>query len=156
MHKFPMICVPKKDFAPWPASGMLRAFRAGEFAMSVLKSAKVCAFIATRDREKAKAFYGETLGFTLQSEDPYGVVFQMQDASLRITPLPDFTPQQHTALGWNVADVTATVTALTAAGIVFERYSFLEQDELGVWNSGEAQVAWFKDPDGNVLSISSG
>jgi catechol 2,3-dioxygenase-like lactoylglutathione lyase family enzyme len=123
--------------------------------MSILKTAKACAFITTRDRDKAKAFYGETLGFTLQSEDPYGVVFQMQDANLRITPLPDFTPQQHTALGWNVADVPATVIALTEAGIVFERYSFLEQDALGIWKSGAAQVAWFKDPDGNILSLSN-
>ncbi len=123
--------------------------------MSILKSAKACAFIATRDREVAKAFYANRLGFVLQSEDEYGVVFAMQDASLRITPLPDFIPHQHTALGWNVADVPATVTALTEAGIGFERYSFLEQDELGIWKSGEAQVAWFKDPDGNILSISN-
>jgi len=123
--------------------------------MSILKTAKVCAIIGTRDRDKAKAFYGDTLGFALISEDPYGVVFQMQDASLRITPLAEFTPHQHTALGWNVADVPATVIALTAAGIAFERYSFLEQDELGIWKSGEAQVAWFKDPDGNILSISN-
>ena len=123
--------------------------------MSVLHTAKVCTFIATRDRDKAKAFYGETLGFALVSEDPYGVVFAMQDTALRITPLEGFTPQQHTALGWNVADVPATVKALTEAGIVFERYGFLEQDEFGIWNSGTAQVAWFKDPDGNVLSISS-
>jgi len=123
--------------------------------MSVLHTAKVCAFVATTDREKAKAFYGGTLGFVLQSEDPYGTVFAMNDASLRITPLPEFNAAPYTVLGWNVADVSGTVKALTEAGIIFERYSFLEQDEFGIWTSGEAQVAWFKDPDGNVLSISS-
>ena len=123
--------------------------------MGVLESAKVCAFVATRDRAKAKAFYGGTLGFTLRSEDEYGVEFALHGTRLRITPLPDFTPQQHTALGWNVADVPATVKALASTGITFERYEFLEQDALGIWKSGDAQVAWFKDPDGNILSISS-
>jgi catechol 2,3-dioxygenase-like lactoylglutathione lyase family enzyme len=123
--------------------------------MSILQTAKVCAFIATRDREQAKAFYGHRLGFTLVSEDPYGVVFAMNDTSLRVTPVENFTALQHTVLGWNVADVSATVKARTATGITFERYAFLEQDALGIWDSGKAQVAWFKDLDGNVLSISS-
>lgn len=123
--------------------------------MGILGSAKVCAFVATRDRAKAKAFYGGTLGFTLKSEDDYGTVFDLHGASLRITPLPDFTPHQHTALGWNVADVPATVKGLASAGVTFERYGFLEQDEQGIWKNGDAHVAWFKDPDGNILSISN-
>jgi catechol 2,3-dioxygenase-like lactoylglutathione lyase family enzyme len=124
--------------------------------MSVLKTEKVCAFIATRNRAAAKAFYGGTLGFALKSEDDYGVVFDMAGAALRITPLPDFAPHRHTQLGWNVTDVAATVKALTGLGIAFERYDFLEQDDLGIWTSEGAQVAWFKDPDGNILSISNG
>jgi catechol 2,3-dioxygenase-like lactoylglutathione lyase family enzyme len=123
--------------------------------MSVLESQRVCAFLATRDRATAKSFYGSILGFRLKSEDDYGLVFELANASLRITPLADFIPHQHTALGWNVADVSATVGALVAAGVTFERYSFLEQDNLAIWKSGEAQVAWFKDPDGNILSISN-
>jgi len=122
--------------------------------MTTLSNATTCAFIATKNRVSAKAFYGGTLGFPLISEDEYGVVYKMGAANLRITPLPDFTPHQHTALGWNVDDVPGTVKALAAAGITFERYSFLEQDELGIWKSGTAAVAWFKDPDGNILSIS--
>lgn len=123
--------------------------------MSLVGSLKVCAFLAVRERETAKAFYGGVLGLTLQSEDEYAVVYTLNDASLRITPIPDFTPLQHTVLGWNVADVPAAVKTLTQAGIAFERYSFLEQDDLGIWRHGAAMVAWFKDPDGNTLSISS-
>ena len=124
--------------------------------MGILSSQKVCAFVAVRDRVAAKGFYGGTLGFALTSEDEYGIVFAMDDAQLRVTPLQDFTPLQHTVLGWNVADVAAAVKSLASSGVVFERYSFLEQDELGVWAHGGAQVAWFKDPDGNILSISNG
>lgn len=123
--------------------------------MSIIRSLPTCAFVAVCDRETAKAFYGGVLGLTLTSEDPYGVVYALAGASLRLTPLPDYQPQQHTVLGWNVADVPAAVRALTDAGIVFERYSFLPQDDLGIWSSDGAQVAWFKDPDGNILSISS-
>ena len=123
--------------------------------MSIIGDLNVCAFVAVTDRERAKTFYGDVLGLTLTSEDPYGIEFALAGARLRLTPLPDHQPLQHTVLGWNVADVRATVNALTAAGIQFERYDFLEQDDLGVWQSGKASVAWFKDPDGNVLSISS-
>ena len=123
--------------------------------MHIVGSLKVCAFVAVTDREAAKAFYGGRLGLTLQSEDDYGIVYRLNEARLRLTPLPDFTPSQHTVLGWNVGDVPAMVRALTDAGIAFERYSFLPQDEFGIWSDGDAKVAWFKDPDGNVLSISS-
>ena len=123
--------------------------------MSIVGTLPVCAFLAVKDRETAKAFYGGILGLKLQSEDPYGVVFHLNDAALRLTPISDFTPLPHTVLGWNVDDVPATVRALTDSGIVFERYHFLAQDELGIWTSDGAHVAWFKDPDGNVLSISN-
>ncbi len=123
--------------------------------MSIIGSLPTCAFVAVRDRETAKAFYGGVLGLTLISEDPYGVVYALAGARLRLTPLHDHQPQQYAVAGWNTADVPAAVRALTAAGIVFERYSFLSQDDLGIWQSGEAQVAWFKDPDGNVLSLAS-
>ena len=123
--------------------------------MTLVGSLQVCAFVAVTDREVAKLFYGDRLGLKLQSEDDYGIVYRLNEARLRLTPLPDFTPLPHTVLGWNVADVPATVRALTDAGITFERYSFLPQDEFGIWSDGDAKVAWFKDPDGNVLSISS-
>ncbi len=123
--------------------------------MSIVGSLSVCAFVAVRERDAAKAFYGGVLGLALKSEDPYGIVFALRGADLRVTPLPDFAALPYTVLGWTVADVPATVQELGAGGIVFERYSFLEQDELGIWSNDGAQVAWFKDPDGNILSISS-
>ena len=121
---------------------------------SILGSAKVGAFVCTRDRATAKAFYGSTLGLTLNYEDDYAVVFDAAGTTLRIAPVKELTPQPFTVLGWKVADVPATVKALKAKGVVFERYAFLEQDELGIWRpGGDVQIAWFKDPDGNLLSL---
>jgi len=123
--------------------------------MSILTTARIGAFVCTRDRAAAKAFYGETLGLTLKYEDDYAVVFDAGGTTLRIAPVKELKPQPFTVLGWHVADVAATVKALVAAGVAFERYDFLEQDELGIWSPGEnIHVAWFKDPDGNLLSIS--
>lgn len=123
--------------------------------MSIVGPLKVCAMLAVKDRDTAKAFYGGVLALPLVSEDEYGVVYKLNSADLRITPLSDFKPWPHTVLGWIVDDVPTTVKALIAQGIVFERYDYLEQDEFGVWASGNAAVAWFKDPDGNVLSLSN-
>jgi len=121
--------------------------------MSIPATAKIVTFLCTRDRATAKAFYGETLGLTLISEDDYAVVFDAKGTRLRISPVKEFTPQPFTVLGWKVPDVAAAVKELTAKGIVFERYGFLEQDELGIWTAGDAHIAWFKDPDGNLLSL---
>lgn len=121
--------------------------------MSILTTAEIGAFVCTRDRTSAKAFYGETLGLTLKYEDDYAIVFDAGGTTLRISPVKELTPQPFTVLGWKVPDVAAAVKELTAKGIVFERYGFLEQDELGIWTAGDAHIAWFKDPDGNLLSL---
>lgn len=122
---------------------------------SILGTSKVGAFVCTTDRAKTKAFYGGTLGLALRYEDDYAVVYDANGTTLRISPVKELSPQPFTVLGWEVADVTATVKALNEAGVVFERYGFLEQDELGIWSpGGEVHVAWFKDPDGNLLSVS--
>ena len=124
---------------------------------SILTSAKAGTFLCTRDRARAKAFYGETLGFKLKYDDEYAVVFDLNGTSLRISPINEFTPQPFTVLGWHVDDVRGTVEALTAAGIAFARFDGLEQDALGIWSpGGYVEVAWFKDPDGNILSVSNG
>ena len=121
---------------------------------SILGAQKVGAFVCTRDRDMAKAFYGDTLGLTLKYEDDYAVVFDVAGTTLRISPVKDLTPQPFTVLGWHIADVPATVEALKEKGVAFERYEFLQQDELGIWSpGGNIQVAWFKDPDGNLLSL---
>ncbi len=123
----------------------------------MLGSQKLMAFIATRDAARAKAFYGGTLGLPLVSEDNFAVVFNANGTHLRVTPVHEIALGKYTVLGWEVADVPETVKQLQAAGVNFERYGdFLKQDELGIWTAPfGTQVAWFKDPDGNTLSISS-
>jgi len=112
-------------------------------------------FIITRDREKARAFYGGVLGFKVVSEDNYALAYDMNGTMLRISTLKNFTPQTHTVLGWEVPDIVATAKALTAKGVSFNRYPGLEQDELGIWSAPQStnKVAWFLDPDGNNLGL---
>jgi catechol 2,3-dioxygenase-like lactoylglutathione lyase family enzyme len=118
-------------------------------------SAKTMSFIITRDRAKAVAFYRDVLGFKFVSEDNFAAVFDMNGTMLRISTVKDFQAQPHTVLGWDVPDIVAVVTALTAKGVKFTIYEGFGQDKLGIWNSpaGDAKVAWFLDPDGNNLSL---
>jgi catechol 2,3-dioxygenase-like lactoylglutathione lyase family enzyme len=117
--------------------------------------AKAIAFLVTRDRGRAKAFYSDVLGFELLSEDAFAAVFDLDGTMLRIATLKDFEPQAHTVLGWEVADIGASVDALTARGVNFTIYPGLGQDSRGIWQApgGDAKVAWFLDPDGNNLSL---
>ena len=123
--------------------------------MSLPSSAQAMSFVATTSRENAKAFYGDILGLKPISEDPFAVVFETDGRKLRIPPMKEFKPQPFTVLGWSVPDIAAAVKALKAKGVHFEIFDGLGQDELGIWNSpaGDARVAWFKDPDGNILSL---
>jgi catechol 2,3-dioxygenase-like lactoylglutathione lyase family enzyme len=121
---------------------------------SVLGSAKLTAFIATLDGTRAKAFYQETLGLRLVSEDQFAIVFDANGTMLRVTPVHDIAIGGYTVLGWNVADIEATLTGLVSNGVRFEKFHGLPQAENGIWDApGGARVAWFKDPDGNLLSI---
>lgn len=128
----------------------------GGYNDGMLGSYPIVAFVLTTDPARARQFYGETLGLTFKGEDGHAVVFEAQGALLRITIMREHKASAHTVLGWNVPDVAAVVRELSAAGVAFERYSFLPQDELGIWTTpdGSSKVAWFKDPDGNVLSVS--
>jgi catechol 2,3-dioxygenase-like lactoylglutathione lyase family enzyme len=113
------------------------------------------AFLAITDVERAKAFYGDTLGLRLLSDDPFALVFDLAGVPLRLQKLREFTPHAFTSLGWQVDDATSTIVALRARGVEFERYGFIEQDADGLWTApGGTRVAWFKDPDGNLLSLS--
>ena len=115
------------------------------------------AFVATRDAERAKKFYRDTLGLTLVSDEtPFALVFDAHGTMLRVTPVKELAPAVYTVLGWQVPDIYAAAKALQKAGVQFERYDGVPQDELGVWTApgGAARVAWFKDPDGNTLGIS--
>jgi catechol 2,3-dioxygenase-like lactoylglutathione lyase family enzyme len=116
----------------------------------------IIAFVATRDAERAKKFYRDTLGLSLSDESPFALVFDAHGTMLRVTPVKDISPAVYTVLGWQVPDILVAAKTLDKAGVRFERYEGLQQDELGIWTvpGGGAKVAWFKDPDGNTLSIS--
>jgi len=125
--------------------------------MGILETAKPVIVICTRDRERAAAFYRETLGLTMAYEDNFAFVFQVGGITLRVSTVADFIPHEHTILGFNVADVETTVRALRDKGVRFNIYQGFGQDELGIWNApgGVVRVAWFKDLDGNVLSVTN-
>jgi len=123
--------------------------------MPVLTS--MIGFVVTSDPEKAKTFYGDRLGFRLLDEDDFALVFDANGTMLRVAKAREFKPARNTVLGWEVDDIRAAIGELTSRGVQFERYDlpFMKQDELGVSSPGNGNhVAWFKDPEGNVLSIS--
>jgi catechol 2,3-dioxygenase-like lactoylglutathione lyase family enzyme len=118
---------------------------------------KMIGFVTTNDPAKAKDFYGRVLGFRLVSEDEYAVVFDANGTMLRVAKGRDFKPSQGTVVGWQVTDIHAAIRELTGRGVRMEQFNlpFMKQDELGVWTPPNGdQVAWFKDPDGNTLSLS--
>jgi catechol 2,3-dioxygenase-like lactoylglutathione lyase family enzyme len=122
---------------------------------SLLGGAELVAFSATAKAAAAKAFYGETLGLPLESEDPFAVVFDANGTTLRVAIVPKVVPAGYTILSWRVPDVASAVAGLRDAGVKFERYPGMDQDELGIWSSPSgARIAWFKDPDGNTLAVS--
>jgi hypothetical protein len=125
--------------------------------MGILENAKPAIVICTRDRALSTAFYRDTLGLTLDHEDNLASVFQTGGVTLRISLVPDFTPHNHTILGFQVPDVPSAVQALTDRGVAFNRYPRFHQNELGILTlpGGSVQVAWLTDPDGNVLSITN-
>jgi catechol 2,3-dioxygenase-like lactoylglutathione lyase family enzyme len=125
--------------------------------MGILETAKPAIIICTRDRARATAFYRDILGLTLAHEDDFAAIFNTGGVTLRVSIVTDFTPHEHTILGFQVPDVQATVKALREKGVTFNLYPCFRQDELGIWTSpgGSVSVAWFKDPDGNVLSLTN-
>ena len=121
----------------------------------LLTDATPQAFLGTTNPDRAKAFYADTLGLPLMHEDTFALVFDAGGTPLRVTRAPSFEPLPFTAFGWEVDDVAEAVDALAEAGIAFERFPQLEQDGRGIWTAPDGiRVAWFHDPDGNVLSVS--
>jgi catechol 2,3-dioxygenase-like lactoylglutathione lyase family enzyme len=121
---------------------------------SILGSQKLVAFLATRDPSRAKEFYRDTLGLPVVSEDEFALVFDAAGTMLRVTRVQELAGAKYTVLGWQVRDIVQTAKDLRRAHITLERYPGMQQDEFGIWNSPSgARVAWFKDPDGNTLSI---
>jgi predicted enzyme related to lactoylglutathione lyase len=120
----------------------------------MLEAAKLIAFVATTDGARARQFYETILGLTVLSDDPFALAVIANGTMLRIQKVNDFTPPPFTALGWEVPDIVATVDGLSQRGVTFQRYAGMPQDERGIWSSpSSARVAWFKDPDGNTLSL---
>lgn len=124
----------------------------------MLATTPIIGFVPTRDAERSRAFYEDTLGLTFVADDGFALVFRSGGNMIRIARVQELTPPSYTILGWEVADIIAEVRALAAKGVVFARYPFLPKDqvdELGVWTapSGD-KIAWFQDPDGNTLSLS--
>lgn len=115
----------------------------------------VITFLLTAQPEAALGFYRDKLGLKFSHDDGFALVFDNMGVMLRVAKVPEITPVQSTVLGWECQDIRADVTRLLAAGVVFERYPGMNQDDLGIatFPHGD-QVAWFRDPDGNVLSLS--
>lgn len=112
------------------------------------------AFVATAEPQGARRFYESVLGFRLLEDTPFALVFDMAGTPLRVQKLGAFAPAAHTVIGWSVKDIAAAVKALGEKGVSFERFEGLAQDELGIWASPSgAKIAWFKDPAGNLLSL---
>jgi len=124
----------------------------------MLGTANIVAFVPTKNPEQARQFYEKTLGLKFIADDKFALVFQSKGVMIRVVDIsgfPDYKPPPFTVLGWSVDDIGKTVSGLQKKGVKFERYPGLEQDQLGVWTApGNAKVAWFKDPDGNTLSLS--
>ena len=120
----------------------------------MLRNSTVVGFVATSMPELSKHFYNKVLGLTLLEESPFAIVFQANNTVIRVQKTEQAHPPPYTTLGWTVKNIAETVHALSAAGVQFEQYDGLEQDNTGLWNTPDgAAIAWFKDPDGNLLSL---
>jgi catechol 2,3-dioxygenase-like lactoylglutathione lyase family enzyme len=120
----------------------------------MLAESPISAFVPTIDYARARPFFEDVLQLPFVSEDPFAMVFRLHGAMLRVVKVDGHAPARFTILGWRVDDIAAEARRLADRGVVFVRYPFFQQDDLGIWTapSGD-KVAWFRDPDGNVLSI---
>jgi len=115
----------------------------------------VITFLLTKNATAALDFYRDTLGLDFKHDDGFALVFDMKGVMLRISKVQEFTPVQGTALGWECRDIQEDLARLRDKGVSFEIFPNLGQDEFGIatFPTGD-KVAWFKDPDGNLLSLS--
>ena len=121
----------------------------------MLGSTNIVAFVPIKDSGKARAFYEGVLGLRFVKDDGFALVLEANGIMVRAAKMKEFTPAQFTILGWQVSDIEQVVRGLAARGVHFEIFGFFKQDELGIWTAPTGdKVAWFKDPDGNILSVS--
>jgi predicted enzyme related to lactoylglutathione lyase len=131
-----------------------RRLRNGRKIGLVLGEAELVAFVASSDLTASHGFYGGVLGCHLVEMSEFACAYDVQGMQLRVTLVDNAVRAPHTVLGWRVADIAATVAALLEAGVAFERYDGMIQDEFAIWTApGGSRIAWFTDPDGNVLSL---
>jgi predicted enzyme related to lactoylglutathione lyase len=120
----------------------------------MLSASPITAFVPISDPARARTFYEQVLGLTFVGEDAFALAFDAHGVGLRMPKLQSVSPAPYTVLGWRVADIRAEMRTLAARGVVFERFEGMPQDDEGVWIApGGGLIAWFKDPDGNVLSL---
>lgn len=120
----------------------------------MLETSDLIAFAPTTDLARARSFYETTLGLPVVDDDAYACVFDAHGTMLRITAVTEVVRSGYTVLGWRVSDMNEAVSGLESLGLVFARYDGLEQDGHGVWTTPTGdRIAWFNDPDGNVLSL---
>ena len=121
--------------------------------MSLSPADRFQAFVLTANRSRAIPFYRDVIGLPLLAEDPFAATFDIGgEATMRLTDHQGWEPMAHTVVGWVVQDIEAAVRALADQGVACAIYDGFGQDDLGIWSGPGAKVAWFKDPDGNVLS----
>ena len=112
------------------------------------------AFVATVDAARARPFYENVLGLKVKDVDDYGTMFDANGNYLRMSVVREFKPAPYSVLSWEVADIHAMIAGLTTRGVAFEQFQGFGQDDAGVWTAPNGtKVAWFKDPDGNMLSL---
>lgn len=122
----------------------------------MLTGASFIGFVPVRDLAGARDFYTGTLGLPVVDETPFALVLDAGGTMLRVTPVGELKPQPFTVAGWKVPDIAATVRDLAARGVEFTSYDGIEQDDLGIWTTpGGDKTAWFTDPDGNTLSLTT-
>lgn len=120
----------------------------------MLGSATLTVLIGTMKPEISKAFYADTLGLKFVADDNFALVFEGKNAIVRVSRVPAVTPPAYAVLAFNVDDIEVAVDSLTAKGVVFARYPFFVQDGRGIWSAPDGtKVAWFHDPDMNLLSV---
>jgi catechol 2,3-dioxygenase-like lactoylglutathione lyase family enzyme len=125
-------------------------------AALVIGTAKVMAFVATKDPARARTFYERTLGLRLVADESFALVFVANGTMLRVQKVAEVAVAKYTALGWEVPDIRTAIEGLAARGVSMEQFEleFFTQDEAGIWTAPDGtKVAWFTDPDGNILSL---
>ncbi|MFI5253320.1 MAG: VOC family protein [Bacteroidota bacterium] len=120
----------------------------------MLGDKNIMAFVGSTDQDRASKFYVDTLGLRLTSRDNFALVIDANGIMLRVTRVEKVIPASYTVLGWNVSDIRTTMAGLTKRGIIFDRIPYIQQDTEGIWTAPDGtMVAWFKDPDANILSL---